>query len=119
MSGENIKIYHNPRCTKSREALHLLHEKGVDPIIEDYMKLGLETQELKTILKKLGIKAVDLVRTNEPVYKLEYKDKADKMTEDDWIAAMIKEPKLMERPIIIRGDKAIIARPTENLLELL
>lgn len=118
MTGD-IKIYHNPRCTKSRQALNLLHEKGVDPVIEDYMKLGLEKNELKTLLKKLGMKAEDLLRKNETIYKLEYKDKADTMTEDDWIDAMIKEPKLMERPIIIKGDKAVIARPTEKLEELL
>lgn len=118
MTGD-IKIYHNPRCTKSRQALNLLHEKGIDPVIEDYMKLGLEKNELKMVLKKLGMKAEDLLRKNETIYKLEYKDKADTMTEDDWIDAMIKEPKLMERPIIIKGDKAVIARPTEKLEELL
>lgn len=119
MSGENIKIYHNPRCTKSREALNLLHEKGIDPIIEDYIKQGVNAEELKTVLKKLGMKAGDLVRKNEPAYKLEYKDKAATMTENDWIAAMVKNTKLIERPIIIKGDKAVIARPTENLLNLL
>lgn len=112
-----MKIYHNPRCSKSRETLKLLQDNGVAPDIQEYLKEVPTRAELKDILKKLGIKAEQLVRKGEQVYKDQYKGKD--LSENEWIDAMIAEPKLMERPIVIKGDKAVLGRPPENVLDLI
>lgn len=112
-----MKILHNPRCAKSRETLKILMEKDVDIDVVEYLKNVPSYSELEDYIQKLGINAEDLIRKNEPVYKELYKGK--KLTETDWINAMISEPKLIERPIVIKGDKAIIGRPPEKVLELL
>ncbi len=109
-------IYHNPRCTKSRQGLALLEELKADYEVIEYLKELPTKAELKSVLKKLGMNAEELVRKSEAVYKSEYKGKT--LSEDQWIAAMISEPKLIERPIIIKGDKAVIGRPTEKIKEL-
>ena len=112
-----IKIYHNNKCSKSRAALRLLQEGGYDFEIIEYL-LNIPTrQELKDVLKKLDISALDLVRKNEDEYKKLIKDK--ELTEDKIICYMLEYPKLIERPIIIKGDKACIARPIDNLINLL
>lgn len=112
-----MKIYHNPRCRKSRETLELLQEKGVEPEIILYLENPPTKQELKTVLEMLGIKPEQLVRKGEPVFKEKFKNK--KLTDAQWIDAMIAYPKLIERPIVVEKGKAVIGRPPENVLELI
>ena len=112
-----MKYYHNPRCAKSRSGLALLEEKGVRPEVIEYMKEPLRPEELDELLGKLNMPAAELVRKNEKVWKEEFKDK--ELTEDELILAMIEYPNLMERPILEKGDKAVVGRPTEKLLEML
>ncbi len=112
-----VKIYHNPRCTKSRQALQLLEEKGVEHEVVKYMDDALTPAELKTVLNKLGMNASELIRKNEQIWKDEFKDK--EMDEEELILAMIEYPKLMERPIVENGDQAVVGRPTEKVLEVL
>lgn len=113
----SVKIYHNPRCTKSRQALALLNEKNEDVEVIEYLKDIPTKKELKEVLKLLHMSAKDLLRKNEQIFKDEYKGK--ELSEDEWIEAMIQHPKLIERPIVINNGKAVIARPTERLLEVL
>lgn len=110
-------IYHNPRCRKSRETLKLLQEKGVDPEIRLYLDDSPNKKELREVLKKLGISAESLVRKQESIFKENYKGK--EMSEEDFIDAMVKYPKLIERPIVIKGDKAVLGRPPGNVDKLL
>lgn len=110
-------LYHNPQCSKSRQALTLLHEKGIQPQIVEYLKTPLSEAQLRALLKKLKIKAHQLIRTNEAIYKDLALGTAS--TEDELIAAMIKYPKLIERPVFVYQQKAIIGRPPEKILELL
>lgn len=114
---QNIQIWHNPRCSKSRNALNLLEEKGIESKVIKYLENTPSKEELKEVLKKLGISAKELLRTGEDIYKeLNLKNEND---EEKIIDAMLLHPKLIERPIIIKDDKAVIARPIENLEELL
>lgn len=112
-----MTVYHNPRCTKSRNACKLLSEKGIEFETVEYLKNPLTRKDLTGILKKLGIPASALIRKTEAVYKEHFKGK--ELSEEEWIAAMIEYPKLMERPIVVRGNKAVVGRPTENVLALL
>ena len=112
-----IKIYHNPRCTKSRQALQLLEEKGVAYEIVKYMDEPLTPDTLKSVLKKLGMSASELIRRKEQIWKDEFKDK--EMEEEELVLTMIEYPKLMERPIVENGDRAVVGRPTEKVLEVL
>jgi arsenate reductase len=112
-----MKIYHNPRCSKSRNSLNLIRENEVDVEVIEYLKTPLTKTPLKVLLKKLNIPARDLVRKGEAVYKENYKGK--ELTEAQWIDAMVKFPKLIERPIVEKGDKAVIGRPLENVEELI
>jgi arsenate reductase len=113
-----MEYWHNPRCTKSRQALALLHDKGVEVEVREYLKTPPSTAELEAVIKALSLaSARDLMRTKEAEYKdLGLKDVAD---EAALIAAMAEHPKLIERPILINGPKAAIGRPTENILEAL
>ncbi len=114
----DITIYHNPRCSKSRQTLALLEENGITPDVVEYLKETPDAAALKAILKKLGISARELLRTKEDAYKeLGLADKT--LSDDDIIAAMIKAPKLIERPIVIKGDQARIGRPPETVLEII
>lgn len=111
-----IQIWHNPRCSKSREALKLLEEQGKEVDVYKYLDEAPSVDEIKSILLKLGISARDLMRTKETIYKeLGLKDIED---EEVLIEAMSKHNKLIERPIIITDTKAIIGRPPELVLEL-
>ena len=112
-----MEIFHNPRCSKSRQTLALLDKKGLNPTVKLYLTDIPTSEELKTILAKLGIEAEQLVRKGEQVFKEEYKGK--ELTEDEWISAMVKHPKLIERPILINKDKAAIGRPPEKVLDIL
>lgn len=112
-----MKLYHNPRCSKSREALQLLEEKGVNPVLVLYMEEPITPNELESVLDKLNIDAPDLIRKNEKIWKEEFADK--ELTEDELIFCMIEHPQLMERPILENGDKARIGRPTDKILEII
>lgn len=112
-----MKIYHNPRCGKSREALQLLKDNGVTPEVVLYLKDIPTEAELKAIIVKLGISPKELIRKNEAIYKENFKNKD--YTDVEWIKIMIEYPKLIERPIIVKEDKAVIGRPATNILELL
>ncbi|MFR0688664.1 arsenate reductase (glutaredoxin) [Enterobacterales bacterium AE_CKDN230030158-1A_HGKHYDSX7] len=113
-----ISIFHNPRCSKSRGALELLEERGIQPEIIRYLETPPSAAELKALLGKLGIGARQLLRTGEDEYKeLGLADPA--LGDDQLIAAMTQHPKLIERPIVIVGDKAVVGRPPEKVLEIL
>ena len=109
-------VYHNSRCSKSRCALQYIEDQGHSYEVVEYLKEIPKEKELKDILKKLGMKAEDLIRKGEADYKENYKGKT--LSETEWINAMIRYPKLIERPIIILGDKAVVGRPTEKIEEL-
>ena len=110
-------IYHNPRCSKSRQTLSLIEEKGIQPHIVLYLEAPPSVGELKSILNKLNMSADALLRKNEAIYKeLGLKDQS--VSETALIKIMIEHPKLIERPIVVKGEKAIIGRPPENVLEL-
>lgn len=113
----NYIIYHNPRCSKSRQTLALLTEKGIEPEIVLYLENTPNAAELKTLLGKLGIGARDLLRRGEDAYK-EFGLADQSLSEETLIDAMTKAPKLIERPIVVYGDNAVLGRPPENVLEL-
>ncbi|NRR93086.1 arsenate reductase (glutaredoxin) [Winogradskyella undariae] len=112
-----ITIYHNPRCSKSRQGLALIEESGKDFKIIKYLDEKLTAKELEVIISKLEIKPIDLVRKNEAIWKSDYKGKT--LLDKEIIDAMVLNPKLIERPIVINGDKAVIGRPTESILEII
>ena len=111
-----MKIYHNPRCSKSRQGLAILKDAQVEPEIIDYIKTPISFEELSDILHKLAIPAIDLVRKNEAVWKENFKNK--ELNENEVIEAMVTFPKLIERPIVIKGELAVIGRPPEKIKEL-
>ncbi len=112
-----MKILHNPRCSKSRETLKLIEDAGKEVEVIEYLNDTPSVSELKSIIEKLGIKPLDLVRKGEDVYKDNFKGKT--LSDDEWIKAMVNNPKLIERPIVISGKQAVIGRPPQNVLELL
>ena len=113
-----VKIYHNPRCSKSRQTLEILNKKNIDIDIVEYLKSPLDINEISNLLEKLGYTARDLLRKGEDVYKNEnLSDKS--LTEDFLIDMMSKNPILIERPIVVSNGKAVIGRPPENVLEIL
>ena len=111
-----IKIYHNPRCSKSRQALAIVKSKTSEFEIIEYFKNPLTFEEITLLLSQLNIKPIELVRVQESIWKEKYKDKEIK--DDEIINALINNPKLMKRPIVTTNKKAIIGRPPENVLEL-
>ncbi len=112
-----MKIYHNPRCQKSRQTLALLEENGHQPEVVLYLQTVPTKKELKAILKKLGIPAAKLIRKGEAIYKEKFKGR--ELSEAEWIDAMVEYPKLIERPILVNGDHAAIGRPPETVLDIL
>ena len=113
-----MTLYHNPRCSKSRSALQLLEDRGLTPTIVRYLETPLSAGQLQELLGKLGISARQLLRTGEDEYKtLGLSD--PQLTDAQLIAAMVSQPKLIERPILVVGDKAVIGRPPETILEIL
>ena len=112
-----MKIYHNPRCYKSRQTLSLIKEKGAEVQIIEYLKVIPSEKELSAIIKLLGIKPEKLLRKGEADYKENFKGKI--LSDEEWISAMVEYPKLIERPIVVSGNKAILGRPPENVLDLL
>jgi len=113
----NVTIWHNPRCSKSRNAVTLLEEKGIEADVVKYLETPPTKEELVAVLKMLGLSARELMRTKEDIYKeLNLKDETD---EEKLIEAMVENPKLIERPIVIKDGKAAIGRPIENIIDLL
>ena len=112
-----MKIYHNPRCRKSREAVKYLEDKKIDFEIIEYLKTQITESKMKNLIGKLNINAIELVRRNEKVWKSNYK--GGKMTEKKIIEILSNEPKLIERPIIETETKAVIGRPKENIDKLI
>ena len=113
-----VTLYHNPRCSKSREALNLLREQGHEPKVIPYLETPPNAKTLKAIVEKLGISARELLRKGEDAYKdLNLAD--EKLSDAALIKAMVENPKLIERPIAINGDKAVIGRPPENVKSIL
>jgi arsenate reductase (glutaredoxin) len=110
-------IYHNPRCTKSRATLALLNERGIEPKVVEYLQTPPTAKELKAIVSKLGIKPEELVRKGEDVYKEKFAGKT--LTDAQWIQALAANPILIERPIVVHGDQAVIGRPPENVEKIL
>jgi len=114
----DLTLYHNPRCSKSRGALELLEARGLTPTVVRYLETPPNAAQLRDLLGKLGIGARDLLRTGEDEYKsLNLADAS--LSDDDLIAAMAAHPKLIERPILVAGTKAMIGRPPEKILEIL
>ncbi len=111
-----MKIYHNPRCSKSRQTLDLIKQKTKHYEIIKYLNEPLEFDDYKLILEKMEVKPINLVRIKETIWKEKYKGK--KMSDDDIIKALVDNPKLMERPIVTTNKQAIIGRPPENVLNL-
>ena len=113
-----ITIYHNPRCTKSRETLALLKQHGIEPRIIEYLKATPSALELKGIARKHGLKPRDIVRDTETRYaELGLKDR--KVSDDELLALISANPILLQRPIVVNGNKAAIGRPPENVLSIL
>lgn len=112
-----MKIYHNPSCSKSRQTLQLIKDANAEIEIIEYLNAIPSKEELKDILEKLNLNAGDILRKGEADYKENFKGKT--LSNDEWIDAMIKYPKLIERPIVVKGNKAVLGRPPENVLELI
>ena len=112
-----MKIYHNPRCKKSREGIKYLESKKINFEVIDYIKNNLSLEQIINILKKLQLKPIELVRKNEAIWKEKYKGR--EFTDDQLIEILSSEPKLIERPIIVSEKLAVIGRPTENIDKLL
>ena len=114
---ETVKIYHNARCSKSRDVCTILKQKKVKAEVIEYLKTPPSPKEIKELLKMLGMKAENIVRKGEPLFKEQFSAKT--FTETQWIKILSENPILIERPIIVKGNKAIIGRPPERVLELL
>ena len=112
-----ISIYHNPRCSKSRQTLAILQENSQDFEIVDYLKTPPTNEQLRSVLSKLGMKPIELIRKNEALFKQKYK--GSDLNDDEWITVMVNNPILIERPIVVNGDKAVLGRPPENIKQLL
>jgi len=114
----DLTLYHNPRCSKSRSTLQLLEDRGVQPTLVRYLETPPNAEQLRDLLSKLGISARQLLRTGEDEYReLNLADSA--LSDADLIDAMAAHPRLIERPILVAGNRAVIGRPPENVLELL
>ncbi|HMC96569.1 MAG TPA: arsenate reductase (glutaredoxin) [Flavobacteriales bacterium] len=110
-------IYHDPRCSKSRDALQLLRDNGVEPNVIEYLKDVPTERELEMLLMKLGMKAEDLLRKKEPVFKKRFGK--FKFNEHEWVRVMHEHPALIERPIVVKNHKAVLGRPLDKIEELL
>jgi arsenate reductase (glutaredoxin) len=108
-----IEIYHNPRCSKSRAGLQFVKEHTNEFVVIEYMKNPVDEKTLKKLLAKLNAKPHDIVRTQESIYKSDYKGKD--FTDEEWIKIMVENPKLIKRPIVVKGNKAIWGVPVETL----
>jgi arsenate reductase (glutaredoxin) len=116
-SAITLRIYHNPRCSKSRGALQVLQDNGVAAEVIEYLNTPPTKAELRELLRKLGMKPRDIVRTGEPVFKEKYQGRT--LSDDEWLDALVADPILIERPIVVRGERAVLGRPPEKVLELI
>jgi arsenate reductase (glutaredoxin) len=114
----DVEIYHNPKCSKSRATLQLLRDRGIEPDIIEYLDMPPDRRELELLLEWLGIGVRDLIRTKEPIYKQLGLDKPG-VDDDALIDAIVENPILMERPVVVANGKARLGRPPENVLEIL
>ncbi len=112
-----MRIYHNPRCSKSRQTLELIRQAGIEPEIVLYLETPPDEQTLRELISKLGIGARDLLRKGEDEYRLA--GLTGDSSDEDAIAAMLKYPRLIERPIVVNGQQAVLGRPPENVQALL
>ena len=110
-----VTIYHNSKCSKSRQTLALLQEKGIEPKVVEYMNTPLNAADLKSVLSKLGLGPREILRSKEA--KEEGIDQS--LDGDDLVSAIATHPRVMQRPIVVNGDKAVIGRPPENVLNIL
>ncbi|HUU73103.1 MAG TPA: arsenate reductase (glutaredoxin) [Burkholderiales bacterium] len=117
MASTSITIYHNPRCSKSRNTLALLQQNGIEPTVVEYLKHPPDKATLKSIVHKLGVKPEQIVRKGEEIFKQNYAGKT--LTDDQWIDALAAHPILIERPIAVEGERAVVGRPPENVLTLI
>ena len=115
---KSVTIYHNPRCTKSRQTLALLEQRGIQPKVIEYLVTPPTEAELKRLLKLLGIAPRELLRTKEHEYKQAKLDRAD-VTDAEIVRAMVKYPRLIERPIVVSSNKAALGRPPESVLKII
>lgn len=111
MSTPSIRIYHNTRCSKSREVLDLLKDYTTKIEVFEYLKTPPDYNTLKDLLMKLNLKPKDIIRTKEPLYKAKFENK--KFNDEEWIQILVENPALIERPIVVKGNRAIVARPPE------
>lgn len=114
---EEFVTYHNPRCSKSREVLALLQQHGIEPTIIEYLKKPPTEDELRDVIKKLGINPEALLRKGENVFMEKFSDRT--LSDEEWIVVMVDNPVLIERPIVIHRNRAVIGRPLERVVELL
>lgn len=112
-----MKIYHNPRCRKSRETLALIRNAGTEPEVVLYLENPPSVEELSDLLKLLGIQAQQLLRKGEKIFKENFK--GQEYSDTEWVEIMVKHPKLIERPIVVKDGKAVLGRPPENVEALL
>ena len=112
-----MKIYHNPRCSKSRQTLQIIKDHQQEVEVIEYLNHVPSKEELTELLDKLGLKATQILRKGETIFKENYKGK--ELENEEWIEAMVQYPKLIERPIVVKGDKAILGRPPENVISLI
>jgi polyphosphate kinase len=112
-----MKIYHNPRCAHSRAGLKYIEKKGFDLEVIKYLTDGITKEELIQIVEKTGLKPHELVRKQEPLYKSDYKGK--NMTDEEWMDVLVLNPQLLQRPVIVNGEKAVIAYPPEEVEKIL
>ena len=111
---ENIKIWHNPRCRKSREGLQYLKDRGIEPEIFDYLKEGIDANELAKVIKLTGLPVKEFIRTNETEYK-ELGLKGKDLSVEEFARIAADHPKLLQRPIVIKGNTAVLGRPTDKI----
>ena len=112
-----MKIYHNPRCSKSRQTLKIIRDSGQEFEIVEYLKTPPTEEELQEILQDLNLPIDYLIRKSEEVYKTEFKGK--ELSDEEWIKALVENPKMLERPIVVKDGQAILGRPPENVQKLL
>ena len=116
--NKEVIIYHNPKCTKSRQALEIIKSKKIEPTIILYLVNQLSKREVKNLLSKLKLSVRNILRTGEEEYK-KHNLKNENLSDDKLIEFLIKFPKLLQRPIVIKGNKAVVGRPPENILNIL
>ncbi len=112
-----ITIYHNPKCRKSRSGLQYLKDKGLECTVVEYLKVPFSRKQLQDVLMKLNKKPEDIVRTQEDAYKEKLKGKH--FTDEEWITILLENPKLIQRPIVVRDNKAVLGQPVEEIDRLL